>query len=146
MVWARLMLEEYEDGPWDELLPQLGFPVYLVHRGLYELWTAPEDTPDEDAAFDHAARFLRESGERLRSLMGHLRNPMRLAFRYPRPLSIGQSWVGPSTTIPAELVRLAGELGLCVELEPYFEVRRSAAPDAAEPGAAPDRSGTGQKR
>jgi hypothetical protein len=138
VVWARLMLEEYEDGPWDELLPQLGFPVYLVHRGLYEVWTAPEDTPDEDAAFDHATQFLAQSGERLRSLIGHLRNPMRLAFRYPRPLFIDQRWIACSTTVPAELVRLAGELGLCIELEPYFELRQSAAPRQAEPGAAAD--------
>jgi hypothetical protein len=110
LVWARLIIEEYEDGPWDELLAQLGFPLCLLHRGNYEIWTATEGLVDVDAAFECAIRFLTENGDRLRAIKEHLRNPMRLAFRYKRPLYVDRKWVACETTIPAELIRRAGEL------------------------------------
>src|SRR5688500_6937595 len=117
---ARVMIEEYENSPWEELLA--GFPICHLHYGLYEVWASPGDVPGLDSAFEYAARFLSENAERLRAIAGRLKNPMRLHFRYLRPLAVNQSRVACEETVPADVVRQAGALGMCIELESVFDI------------------------
>jgi hypothetical protein len=121
MTYAHLEVEEYEDGAWDELIPELGFSADLVHCGCYTIWYAKPD--GLETAFASAIQFLTENAERLRTLKASLRYPMRLAFSYHTLLRVNRRWLScGATMIPPELIQIAGELGLCIELEPYFDV------------------------
>jgi hypothetical protein len=130
---AWLDIEEHENGFPEALLLQYGFPCWIVHYGCYRLWS-PDDLPeDAELLFAAVIQFLQESHSRLQALRVHLKNPMRLLLRFNRKLRVRGSSASSSMKLPVELVRLAGALGMCIELDAVFEFVPSHTSNSAEP-------------